>query len=77
MDNKEIAEGQIGQDAKYDIEFKDGKLVAEVVYAGQFAEAGVVVKLPASAIKEAIKKAIPGQIDDLVLDAAFKLLGVE
>lgn len=64
-----IAEGKIGAVGAYDLEFKGGKLVG-VAKAGA-AEVGLTVEvqvaLEAHAVLAAIKKAIPGQIDDALL----------
>lgn len=65
---KDIVEGQIGPHAKYDVEFKQGALRGFIE-----ADFGVVkgkfeVSFPADGVIDAIKKAIPGQIDDAILD---------
>lgn len=78
---KDIIDGKIGEVGAYDVEFKGGKLVAK---AGVFKEpvAGVVVKADVSmevgarAVLEALKKAIPGQVDDFFIDQALKALEV-
>ena len=68
----EIAEGQLGKHLSYDVEFKGGKLTAKLVNP----ETGISVamEIPADAVLEALKKAIPGQIDDAILEGAKKLL---
>jgi hypothetical protein len=65
---KELAVGEISPEAKYVIEFKNGELEAHVEYQGKFAGASVKVSLPAEAIIDAIKAAIPGKVDDVILD---------
>lgn len=63
----EIVEGNLGTVGKYDIEFKAGKLVAEVTAAVPVGEAGLVIKIDSGAVIDAIAKAIPGQVDDAIL----------
>lgn len=77
---KDLVGGKIGEVGAYDVEFKGGKLLAKASLGKEFADLGVKVasevsvELSASAIFAAIKKAIPGQYDDLVLDGLLKLL---
>jgi hypothetical protein len=69
----DIAQGKIGQVGDYDLEFKDGKLqgkakaVAKNEQFGLEAEVDLTVSLSAHAVFAALKKAIPGQVDDAVL----------
>lgn len=66
---KEIVAGNLGSIANYDVEFKGGKLIAKLdaekaeygIKAGVFFEAG------AEAVIDAIARAIPGTIDDVLL----------
>lgn len=74
MEDKNFASGQVGSEAKYDVAFKEGKLCAELVYDGAVAEAGVVVKIKGAAVLDAIKAAIPGHFDDVLIDEAKELL---
>lgn len=74
--DQEILKGNIGPEAQYKLEFKDGKLCIEGGYAGADMDAGIFLKIHAGHVLEALKKAIPGTIDDLVIDTAKKLLGV-
>lgn len=80
---KDIIEGPIGNVGNYDVEFKGGFLVAKVGIAAQpLADVvsiggGLEVKIGADALIDAIKKAIPGQIDDAILEvvkSALKLV---
>lgn len=78
---KDLAEGKIGDAGSYDVEFKDGKLVAKVGLAkdavpGVSVHGDLSVEVSARAVIEALKKAIPGVIDDAVLELAAKALGV-
>lgn len=73
---KELAGGLIAgkEEAKYKVEFKEGKLVADVSYSDHGLSGVVQLSLDAEFVLLALKKAIPGSIDDVVLDAAIKLL---
>lgn len=77
---QDLVEGNIGEAGHYDLEFKEGKLSFKVDIGKNSelieANAAVTVKVPARAVLEALKKAIPGQIDDVVLELAAKALGV-
>lgn len=62
-----IADGNIGNSAKYSVAFKEGKLVAELdANEGAFV-GGLVVKIDAGQVLDAIAKAVPGQLDDAVI----------
>jgi hypothetical protein len=63
-----ISDGQIGPEAKYDVAFKGGKLVLSLDYQGKMAGAGVSVSVDANAVISAIEAAIPGKLDDAVLE---------
>lgn len=74
MEDKEIFEGPIGAVGKYDVEFKDGALVAGIE-AGKFGVSSELkVKIDAAAVLDALSKAIPGQIDDSIFELLKKLL---
>lgn len=77
---KDIAEGQIGSVGSYDVEFKGGKLTAKVSLSkeGEFAnaKADITLDIPARQVLEALKRAIPGTLDDAILELAAKGLGV-
>lgn len=64
----DLAKGDIGPEAKYDVVFTEGKLRAELKYAGVMGGAGLYVEVGADQVVEAIKAAIPGKVDDAVLD---------
>lgn len=67
--DKELVQGNLGEVAKYDVEFKEGKLVAAInAEAAQgMVEAGMVVKLDAGKVLDALAKAIPGTMDDAMI----------
>lgn len=60
----EIVGGSIGSAVKYKVEFKGGALLVEID-----APAGIsnVTKIPALAVLEALKAAVPGTLDDAVI----------
>lgn len=70
----DIFDGKLGEVGSYDVEFKGGKLLAKVdVATGPFS-AGVLMSIDANKVVDAIEKAIPGQIDDAVLEVLRKFL---
>lgn len=80
MVNYDIVDGKLGEVGAYDVEFKDGYLSAKAQVLAKVAS-GIVeivgeleVRVGAEAVIEALKKAIPGEIDDAILDGAKKLL---
>lgn len=73
----DIVEGNIGNVGKYDVEFKEGKLVALVSAQVGFADAEFALKIGAEQVLDALKKAIPGEYDDVILDMVKKLLAAK
>ena len=69
-----ILSGKIGDVGQYAVEFKGGKLVSKVDVASPVIEAGAYVNIPAEAVIAALKAAIPGHFDDVLLDGALALL---
>jgi hypothetical protein len=65
--DKEIVEGNLGTVGKYDVEFKGGCLVVELNAGAGPVSGGVVIKVDAGKVLDAIAAAIPGQIDDAVI----------
>lgn len=65
----DILDGKIGDVGSYDLEFKGGKLslTVDAKIGGELVAAGIVIKVGASEVLDAIAKAIPGQIDDAVI----------
>lgn len=63
----DIAQGQAGE-VKYSVKFEGGKLVVEAAYDGQLADAALKVSVGSDEVINAIEKAIPGQIDDKLLE---------
>lgn len=64
----DIVEGPIGTVGKYDVEFKEGALVVEIDANVAIGTAGLVVKIDAGKVMDAIKNAIPGKVDDAIID---------
>lgn len=64
----DIVEGAIGNVGKYDIEFRGGNLVVEVTAKVAVGDAGLLVKVDSGSLIDAIKKAIPGVVDDAILE---------
>ena len=64
---KDIVEGKIGEVGAYDLEFKEGKLQFKVGVEKVGLEAELKLAIGAAAVLEAIKKAIPGQVDDAII----------
>lgn len=64
---KDIAQGAIGQVGKYDVAFTGGQLVVEVDANVSVGSAGVVIKVDAGKILDALAAAIPGKVDDAVI----------
>ncbi len=63
----ELAEGKLGTVGQYDVAFKDGFLVVDVGAAIPLGSLGIVLKVDAAQIVDAIAKAIPGTLDDVIL----------
>lgn len=70
----DIAQGQIGAEGKYDVEFKGGMLVLSLDYQGKLLGAGVSIKVGSDAVIDALEAAIPGKLDDAVLELLRGLL---
>jgi hypothetical protein len=65
---KQIVEGQIGTNGKYDLDIKDNELVLEVGAAFGPGSASVSLKLNGPEFLDMLKAKIPGQIDDAIFD---------
>jgi hypothetical protein len=74
--DKAIAQGPIGQVGKYDVEFKGSELVVELDLAVAVGSAGLVVKVSAAKVIDALAAAIPGKIDDAVFGLMKAALGI-
>lgn len=63
----DIAKGNIGTEANYEIDIVGKDLVASFNYAGAQLSSATNVKLDLVAILEKIKEKIPGTIDDAII----------
>lgn len=68
MDDKEIVGGNLGSVGSYDLAFKAGALQIEVKASVGPLLAGVSLALDAAKVIDALEAAIPGKIDDAVLE---------
>lgn len=65
--DQHIADGKVGSEGGYSVDFKGGNLVALLdVKEGPF-QGHVEAKIDSDMVLDAIAKAIPGQIDDAVI----------
>lgn len=76
MEEKDLVEGNIGSVGKYDVKFAEGKLVVEASAAIAVGDVGVSIKIGAKQVLEALKKAVPGTVDDVAFDLIEKALGL-
>lgn len=58
----------LGPEAKANIKIEDGKVLLSVEYSGKQAAAGAHAALSIDAFAQLLKDAIPGKIDDTVID---------
>ena len=70
----EISQGQLGPEAKYSLKFSGGKLLVELEYQGAELMGGVKLGLGVDQLMDALKAAIPGQFDDMVIELAKQAL---
>jgi hypothetical protein len=66
--DQSLVSGDLGPETKYDVSFKEGSLQVSVNYMGKLAGGSVALKIPADAVLDAIKNAIPGKVDDAVIE---------
>lgn len=73
---QELVSGKIGEKGSYKAEFKGGKLVAGALLDTSVLDVELTVKLDAEPVVvlviDKIKEAIPGTIDDALLEMAKK-----
>lgn len=75
MEDKAIADGKIGAEGEYKVDFSDGRLRIEASYTGKGLRAGSFVEGDAVYLVDKITDAIPGEWDDELLDGlAEKIL---
>ncbi len=68
--DKDIVAGNIGTVGKYDFKVEKGNLELEIDAGIPVGSVGIVVKLNAGEVLDAIAKAIPGTLDDALLGIA-------
>lgn len=61
---KDLVDGQLGAEGKYDVDFVDGKIKVEVSYMGAQGEAGLFIKLDLITLLEVAAKKTSNKIDD-------------
>lgn len=69
-----MLEGNIGPEAKYDLKIEKGEVVVLLDYKGADARAKLEAAMPIDAWLEKLKAAIPGKIDDYLIDALKKAM---
>jgi len=67
----DLVEGKIGNEVEYDLEVRDGKIIFSIKYDGKGANVGTFLELETEYFLNKFAKAIPGEIDDVII-AAFK-----
>lgn len=71
---KDIVDGKIGAVGSYDVEFKSGKLQLKVGVEHSGLGADVALWADADKVLDALAKAIPGVLDDAVIEVAKKAI---
>jgi len=59
---------------QFDVNPADGDIGIELKHSGKLATSGFYSKVKLEHFIEALKKAIPGQVDDAILDGLKKML---
>ena len=67
-DEKNLVDVEISKEADFDIVWKDGKLGIVLSYDGKGVDAGAYANVEPDYFLEKLKKAIPGDVDDKVID---------
>lgn len=70
----EIVEKKLGAEGELNLEFKEGKICLTISYDGKGVDGGVFANIEPAYFMEKLKTAIPGKIDDVIIDgltAAF------
>lgn len=75
--DKDLVGGSVGTVGTYDLAIKDKQLQFKVGVAKDGFSADISAGIDLLALKSLVEKAIPGKIDDMILDAVFNpLLGL-
>ncbi len=64
----EIIEGQIGPEAQYSLKFEGGMLKGLVAYKGAQMDGAFSLNYSVDSLIDAIEVAIPGKLDDAILE---------
>jgi hypothetical protein len=64
----DLAQGQVGPEAKYKLSLESGKLMISMDYDGVQADASLAIKLEVDMFIDQLKALIPGKIDDMIFD---------
>jgi hypothetical protein len=65
----DLVNEQVGAETNLKVVYEEKKLKIEVVYDGKQADANLVVIVEPGVLLDALKSAIPGNVDDAVIDA--------
>lgn len=63
-----LLDGAIGAEVSYDLSIVDQKLRFMIKYDGKGADASFIIDLEAGYFADKLKAAIPGGIDDVIID---------
>lgn len=74
--DQDLAKGNLGTVGDYDLAFSGGKLVAKVDLNLPVLVGGLQVSLDAGKVLDALAKAVPGSLDDVLIALLKKALGV-
>lgn len=64
---KDLMDGALGSEGKYDVDFVDGKIKVDLSYMGAQGEAGLYIKLDLVAMLEMAAAKTDNKIDDAVV----------
>lgn len=64
----DVVKGEIGPEAKYNLELKDGGVLLTLEYSGADTSAKLEVKLGVDQFLKKIEDMIPGEIDNAIID---------
>lgn len=73
----EVAQGPIGSEGKYEVKFVGLDLLLSLQYDGQQIDGSVNLKIDGKAVLEALKAAIPGKYDDVIISMIEELAGAQ
>lgn len=74
--DRELLNKDVSSELKLKIEIKDGKVLLSALYDGKGVDANMGVSVDSDYFLDQLKEAIPGQIDDAIIDVlkvAFKV----